>query len=295
MNYTPEELERLHNCLYDLLEEIRRICDLLNIKFVMLGGSAIGVYYWDGIIPFDDDIDIGMKRDDYERFLVEAPQLLSDKFFLQWYGSEEHYPLIFAKIRRNDTLFAEQNLQMLDIHQGVFIDILPIDNIPNNPRARFVQRKLANIVNDCFVAKEIWRYKWFGKCQTSEPIKATWYNCLFVRIVALLCPKKSLFRILHFIQTFYNNKQTYYYNTIPYYCDYIRAKDLDMLQEVSFGETKVWVPNHLERYLHKHYPTLKKRLSEEEQKEYKNHHSIELRLPKSETPDTSLNRSEHLC
>lgn len=97
MNYTKEELERLHLCLYDILKEIRRVCDLLNIKFVMLGGSAIGVYYWNGIIPFDDDIDIGMERRDYERFLTEAPRLLKEQYFLQWQKTERHYPLFFAK------------------------------------------------------------------------------------------------------------------------------------------------------------------------------------------------------
>ena len=278
MNYTPEELERLHNCLYDLLEEIRRICDLLNIKFVMLGGSAIGVYYWDGIIPFDDDIDIGMKRSDYERFLMEAPRLLDDKYFLQWFGSEKHYPLFFAKLRRNGTLFVEENLGKLDIHQGVFIDILPLDNIPNSPRARFVQRKLANIVNDCFVAKDIWRYKWFGECQTKEPLKATWQNCLIVKTATILFPKKLLFRVLHYIQTFYNNKHTHYLNTIPCYCDYIREKDLERLQNVTFGEIEVWVADHIERYLHRHYPSLKKYPTEEDQQNY-GHRSVKLVLP----------------
>ena len=278
MNYTQEELERLHLCLYDILGEIRRVCDLLNIQFVMLGGSSIGVYYWNGIIPFDDDIDIGMKRCDYERFLTEAPQLLADKYFLQWHGSEKHYPLFFAKVRRNDTLFVEENLQNLDIHQGIYIDILPLDNIPDSPRARFVQRKLANIANDCFAAKEIWRYRWFGKCQIAEPIKATWLNCLFVKIVTILFSKNYLYRILHYIQRFYNDKQTWSYNTIPYYCDYIRTKDFEMLREVTFGKIKVWVPDHLERYLHRHYPSLKKHPSEEEQQQYA-HHPVKLVLP----------------
>ena len=280
MNYTAEELKRLHSCLYDILEEIRRVCDLLNIQFVMLGGSAIGVYYWNGIIPFDDDIDIGMKRDDFERFLKEAPQLLADNFFLQWCGSEKHYPLFFAKVRRNGTLFVEENFRDFDIHQGICIDILPLDNIPDSTRARFVQRKLAIIANECFVSKDIWRYQWFGKCQIAEPIKATWWSCLFFRVVSILFSKKAIYRVLHRLQTFYNNKSTQYCNTIPYYCDYIATENLDNLQEVMFGEIRVWVPYHLEDYLHKHYPILKKHLSEEEQKQYKNHRPVKLELPK---------------
>ena len=279
MTYKQEELKRLHLCLYDILREIRRVCDLLNIQFVMLGGSAIGVYYWDGIIPFDDDIDIGMKRKDFERFLNEAPQLLADDYFLQWCGSEKHYNLFFAKVRRNDTLFVEENFQYLDIHQGVYIDILPLDNIPDSPRARIIQRKLANIVNDCFVAKEIWRYPWLGKCQVAEPLKTSWLNCLFVRIISVLFSKKVIYYILHYLQTFYNDRPTRYCNTIPYYGDYIATEDFDNLQETIFGNVRVWVPCHLEDYLHRHYPVLKKHLSEEEQKKYKNHRPIKLELP----------------
>lgn len=279
MNYTPEELKQLQICLYDILREIRRVCDLLNIQFVMLGGSAIGVYYWNGIIPFDDDIDIGMKRDDFERFLKEAPQLLVDNYFLQWCGSEKHYPLFFAKVRRNDTLFIEENFRNIDIHQGVFIDILPLDNIPDSPQARFVQRKLAIIANECFVSKDIWRYQWLGKCQIAEPIKTTWMHCLFFRIVSILFSKKVIYRILHYLQTYYNNRPTQYCNTIPYYCDYIATEDLDNLQEVMFGDIKVWAPYHLEEYLHRHYPILKKKLSKEEQKQYKNHRPVKLELP----------------
>ena len=92
-NYSYEELKKLHHCLYDILKEIKRVCNLLDIKFVTLGGSAIGVYFWNGIIPFDDDIDIGMKRTDYDRFLKEAPALLGEKYFLQWYKSDYHTPL----------------------------------------------------------------------------------------------------------------------------------------------------------------------------------------------------------
>lgn len=278
MNYTAEELKRLHSCQYNILREIRRVCDLLNIKFVMLGGSAIGVYFWNGIIPFDDDIDIGMKRNDFELFLSKAPSLLSDKYFLQWSGSDRHYLFFFAKVRMNGSVFIEDYLQNLDIHHGIYIDIVPLDNIPDSPRARILQRKLANRAYDCFMAKEIWRYKWFGKCQIAKPMKSTWRHCLFVKIVSTLFSKKTIFSILHYLQTYYNDKPTQYCNTVPFYCDYILTRDLDNLQEAMFGEIKVWVPSHLEDYLHRHYPILKKYLSEEEQQQY-SHRPIKLEFP----------------
>lgn len=215
MNYTKEELERLHLCLYDILKEIRRVCDLLNIKFVMLGGSAIGVYYWNGIIPFDDDIDIGMERRDYERFLTEAPRLLKEQYFLQWQKTERHYPLFFAKVRRNNTMYVEELYLDMDIHQGVFVDIMPLDHIPDNSFSRYVQRKLAILTNECLVSKEIWRYKWFGKCEIKSPTKASWPSCLLYKFARAFLSKAIIYKLLLYIQRFYDNKTTQYSNTIP--------------------------------------------------------------------------------
>lgn len=277
MNYTKEELCQLHACLYEILAEIRRVCDILNVRFFMLGGSAIGVYYWNGIIPFDDDIDIGMERSDYERFLKDAPALLGDDYFLQCQTTDPNALLFFAKVRKNGTLFVEEDFQNIGVHQGIFIDILPIDHIPNGQRARFIQRKLANIANDCLVAKSIWRYKWMGKCEIKEPIKASWLNCLFVKTVSMLFPKKYLYLALHYIQTFFNNRDTVYCNTIPVYVDFIRTDDILHPQEVMFGDIQVWVPKHLDEYLHLHYPNLKKNLTEEEQQQ-NSHRPIQLKF-----------------
>lgn len=268
MNYTDEELKRLHSCLYDILREIRRVCDILQIKFVMLGGSAIGVYYWKGIVPYDDDIDIGMLRSDYDLFLRKAPSLLRDDFFLQWPGSEEHTPVFFAKLRRKGTLFVEEPYRNLNINHGVFVDIMPLDSIPNSRFLRWTQRKLANIVNDCFVAKELWRYRWMGRCEVDHPVQASYFNCLMIWCLSRLFNKTILYRLLHFIQTFFDRRKTNYYNTIPAYLDFIPTADLEQLQEVLFGDIRVWVPNNLDTYLHLHYPILKKHLSSEEIQKY---------------------------
>lgn len=234
----------------------------------MLGGSAIGVYFWKGIVPFDDDIDIGMMRSDYDKFLREAPSLFGDDFFLQWPGSEEHAPVFFAKVRRNSTLFMEEPYKKININHGVFVDILPLDRIPNSVLLRWAQRKLANITNDCFVAKELWRYRWMGKCDIEHPIQASYLNCLLIWCLSRLFNKSGLYRVLHYIQTFFNRRNTDYYNTIPTYSDFILAVDLEQPQEALFGDIRVWVPNNLNTYLHLHYPTLKKHLSNEEIQKY---------------------------
>ena len=90
--YTPEELTQLHQVLYEILEEIVRICDKHNIPYFVIGGTAIGALYDKAILPWDDDIDIGMKREDYNKFLQIASQELREPYFLSWIHTDPHSP-----------------------------------------------------------------------------------------------------------------------------------------------------------------------------------------------------------
>src|SRR5574344_472221 len=103
--YTHEDLDRLHKTLFEILGEIIRVCDALNIEYFVQGGSAMGIYFENDIMAWDDDIDIGMTRSNYNRFLREAPALLAPEYFLAWFGSDPHSPFYFAKLRKNCTLF----------------------------------------------------------------------------------------------------------------------------------------------------------------------------------------------
>lgn len=105
--YTPEELTQLHQVLYEILEEIVRICDKHNIPYFVIGGTAIGALYDKAILPWDDDIDIGMKREDYNKFLQIASQELREPYFLSWIHTDPHSPYYFAKVKKNNTLFVE--------------------------------------------------------------------------------------------------------------------------------------------------------------------------------------------
>lgn len=267
-DYSVQDLQRLHSCLYDILAEFVRVCDQLGLDYMLLGGSAIGAWFWKGIIPFDDDIDVGMTRQHYDRFLREAPHVLGERFFLQWPGSEPHTPLPFAKLRLNDTCYMEELTGVISMHHGIFIDILPLDKIPDSPLLRKWQLKCTHIVCDLFTCKEIWRYRFWGKCQTDHPLPHGWLHSLFNRIVKMTVPKRVLYQLLHAVQTAFNHTDAGYYNTLPAYCDLLPVADATQLQEMPFGTLTVKVPSHLEEYLHRHYPTLKKHLSDEERARY---------------------------
>lgn len=119
---------------FDLFAAFTAVCDRLGLPYFLVCGSALGAVKYKGFIPWDDDMDVGMLRDDYERFLREAPALLPEYYFLQSYKSEPAYPLIFAKLRDSRTTYVEKGIAHLQVNHGVYIDIFPLDGYPDSPR-----------------------------------------------------------------------------------------------------------------------------------------------------------------
>lgn len=129
MQYEPTALRKLQLLELEMLKKIDAICKKLDIQYFLDSGTALGAARHQGFIPWDDDIDLGMMRDDYERFLVEAPKLLPRNYALCTPENTEGYAPLFAKVMRTDTRFITRETKDAGFGQGVFIDIFPYDAI----------------------------------------------------------------------------------------------------------------------------------------------------------------------
>lgn len=129
---TKIDLRKLQLIQLDILHIFDDICRSRNLWYFLLGGSALGAVRHGGFIPWDDDIDVGMPRPDYEQFIKFAQPLLPPHLFLQDYKSEPDCLLNFAKIRDSRTLYKEKLFAGLSIHHGVYIDVFPLDGGPDN-------------------------------------------------------------------------------------------------------------------------------------------------------------------
>ncbi len=145
------DIEKLHKILFEMLEEIDRICLKHDIKYSLFAGSALGAVRHKGFIPWDDDLDIVMLRSDYERFLNLAEKELNSNFFLQKEFSE-HWPMFYSKLRRNNTAYIEKmHLNDPLQHQGVYLDIFPCDNLADN----LLHRKIQFFASKVVIAKSL--------------------------------------------------------------------------------------------------------------------------------------------
>ncbi len=264
--YKEGELEQLHSVLYELLAEIIRVCDALKIPYFIQGGTAIGAFFEQSILPWDDDIDIGLTRENYNRFLREAPALLQPQYFLQSPDTEPNTPFYFAKLRKRGTLFVEGYFRQQKMHHGIYIDIFPFDRVPDNERLQKIHRSYCNAINAAFMGKSVWQWKWIRRPTVPNPRPRAFLPCLITWIVDVIFPKSWIYRHLAWAQGLFNGcKSTTYYNMVLMPRDHISVASIENSQQVPFGPLTVTAPSDLETYLRHHYRNLRRHIPKEEQ------------------------------
>jgi lipopolysaccharide cholinephosphotransferase len=133
-------LKRLQAAELAVFKELQRLCEKHSLRYYLIGGSALGAVRHSGFIPWDDDIDVGMPRPDYEAFSVLCCSELNERFFWQTYRTERCHTAIYGKLRMNDTVYKESPTMHLPIHHGIKIDVFPVDGTPRHSRTRTLHR-----------------------------------------------------------------------------------------------------------------------------------------------------------
>ncbi|MBQ7050738.1 MAG: LicD family protein [Firmicutes bacterium] len=140
---TQEELRQIGEVQLDIMDEVHRICVNHNLTYYMIAGTLLGAVRHRGFIPWDLDIDIGMPRKDYEKFREIARNEALDRFTYMDYESCKNYIRPHALMVRNDTRihlkYDRWNRNVMDL--GVYIDIFPLDNAPDEEKLRAKQDK----------------------------------------------------------------------------------------------------------------------------------------------------------
>ena len=124
-------IKRLQNRILEVMVWIDKVCSENGIDYCLMGGSAIGAVRHGGFIPWDDDLDIFMTAHDYSRFKELFVNNRKDGFYLQEWGKRADM-VTMAKVRMDGTAYIEQILAPLNIHQGIYVDIMVLHKCPNN-------------------------------------------------------------------------------------------------------------------------------------------------------------------
>ena len=239
-----------------VMVEIDRICRENKIGYFICGGTMLGYVRHGGFIPWDDDIDIGMLREDYNQFLAVAKEQLSDEFFLQTRESDSLIPYLFSKVRLNNSEYITSYNVDRNFHKGICVDIFPFDKVP------VAEKDLRNHMN-----KVMAKSKAHNKVANNqipppaikEPIRSP--SSLIARLIGLLQRRKYWSKSLADTQKQYDeavtalndcDKYTSVASFVPTFT-MTRLEDLVPYQNVSFENVQLLAPAKPEVFLKMQY------------------------------------------
>ena len=130
-----QALRKLQAEELDVLLVISEFCERNDITWFLISGTALGAARHQGFIPWDDDIDIGMLREDYDRFLALAPAGMPRGYSLHTAENTEGFAALFTKVYRDGTVFQTAESREAGCDQAIFVDVFPYDRAPRDERA----------------------------------------------------------------------------------------------------------------------------------------------------------------
>lgn len=126
------KIERLHEADLEIVKKVTDLCDRYHLMYYMLGGSMLGAIRHKGFIPWDDDIDLGMPRKDYEKFLEFAPRELGAPLKIVNYKTDPAYHYYITRVLDTNSKVIETRFESEEKFTNLSIDIFPLDGTPNN-------------------------------------------------------------------------------------------------------------------------------------------------------------------
>ena len=227
------------------LKLIHQVCLKHNITYYLNEGSCLGAIRHNGFIPWDDDIDIAMKRNDYELFLRVFPfEFDNTKYFLQNYNSEKYFRPALSRVCIRGTQINDLSEKHLKLCKNTFVDIFPLDNIPDDLDLRKQQAFKLSLIDRCI---ELKLFRIYGNRAFEYPLKKL--TSLFLNFIPLSYLQKKRVEVM----TLYNNTVTTSIGSTVSkygYMNQIFAKEIFAFpKSVQFEDGIFFCPAQADKYL----------------------------------------------
>ena len=257
-----KELKLLHHKILEIAEYFDGFCRENNIIYYLMGGTALGAMRHEGFIPWDDDFDVFMDSENYNKLLdIVAEQVDKERFYFQREDTEE-FPLYFSKARMNGTTFIEKDVKDRKMHHGIYIDIMCLNNTSESTIVRYIQYFSARVLNTKVLADR-------GYLTNSKLKK------LFLKIAKQIVSKPIKKKLLHIVRG-KNDKDTvligHFFGRAPFKKTSFPKAYLGEPRYVKFDSLSLPVPEQVEKYLKIRYgDSYMEKPSEEVKLQYPSH------------------------
>lgn len=252
-DYEPEILKKVQGESLSILNEFIRICDKYDIKYFGLYGTNIGAARHQGFIPWDDDIDVGMMRDEYEKFIKVAPKEIGNRFGIAAPDFGENYYSLTTKFYKKGTRFCTL-CDHGNFNLGIYIDIFVYDYIPEDEKLRKKQIKKADFYRGLYLVSSVNFYS-NEMFKDNEMIKRILFGFVYYFMKLIPNRKKLIYHFWKKNATKYYDQSTYvtqFSSTMIERC-VMNYEDTQNLVELPYENIKVKFPAEYDAILTKLY------------------------------------------
>ena len=230
--------------LLQLFRELDEICKENNLRYVMAGGTAIGVVRNEGFIPWDDDVDIYMPRDDWNKLVEISGSVLPEHRALQCVDVDRNYTNTFPRYVATDSCALHKHQIIGRDSAGEIIDVLTLDPIPADDREYEKYRTHMMIYSELVNLVVVYGARW-------EIPVTTYLRWLFSYT---FLGKDRTLKKLEKIMYSYQEADCPRYAMRWGGCPFLFDKDMMFpVKYMNFEDTRVMVPNRMSDYLIWHY------------------------------------------
>ena len=261
-NYTvSKEMKRVWAVELDLLVEFDRVCRKYSFPYVATGGTLLGAVRHKGFIPWDDDIDLGMKREHYQKLCEVAQQEFKHPYFFQTEWTDPTSFRGHAQLRNSNTTAILKYEHNKRINQGIFIDIFPLDNVIDDINLLAKQMELAKSMKSNIIRSiSLTQYTDFydGKRSIKNRIKSIVKYLLYPFNGLILKKCEKWYAEFESICQKYNDRDTEFLGMLSFLFDekklYIESNGFEKsISYVDFEFSKIPILSYYEKLLTRQY------------------------------------------
>ena len=258
------------------LKDFMDICDRHGLDYFGIAGTGIGALRHHGFIPWDDDIDVAMPRDDFEKLLPLVEKEMGDKYLIMNAERYPNYPLMTTRMTMRGTKFKEEALKNIDAPLGIFLDLYPLDKVSDNPKEARRQARDAWFWSKILILRSI-PFPMLGFSGWKAKIIHAICGLAHLVLSILHVPKTWIYKKAYEAETRSNHytktkNLDFFCDTTPYMNLYA-VKDIYPLRKLPFEDVELNFPHNLHNNLTGMYGDYMQLPPEEKRK---NHYPYEL-------------------